>query len=655
MSFYKNSCLVLILFFIQINCIKAGQDNDTLKEHLKIMSPPEQMSYFALLSKSYIKIDPDKGVRFAESSLEFALKLKDKNGEGMALLLIGINKWKIFPDDVALGKIKEALSIFELTGNENGQVRALHELGYDYMDQGKYDKALELTIKADRISQKNNYEDLIAEGNNSLGQIYYHLQQPQNSFDSYFKAEKLYKKAGQIRNLAQLYNNIAVEYDEIKEYDSAKKYYEMAYENHLKNNNKVGMGISLSNLGDLYFTLKDYNRCLQANYQSLKINKEINSKLGLIINCTNLGLVYTQLNQYQKADSFYQAALKSAAEIKNYPQMVYIYSYLSDLSAKQKDFYHALEYYKHYKNFNDSVFTKSSSDKLAEIQTKYETEKINIENSRLKIQNDLKEHKIKLQLIMVSVLGFCFILVVSLLFIILNNRKKLKKLNNTKDRLFSIISHDLRSPFMVLLNLSQAIVEDIEVLTSEEIKELAKSMYISSQNVFGLLENLLKWSRIQFGGISSKPVKFDIKLKIDNAVGLLGAIAADKNIEIINQCSENSFVYADEDMISSVIQNLLSNAIKFSYKEGRIVFCSNTRKNNVEISISDTGIGISLEDVDKLLNSDGYNTSFGTMNEKGSGLGLTLCKDILELNKGKISITSLPQKGSKFSFTLPRP
>ncbi|MCX6169330.1 MAG: PAS domain-containing sensor histidine kinase [Ignavibacteriales bacterium] len=234
------------------------------------------------------------------------------------------------------------------------------------------------------------------------------------------------------------------------------------------------------------------------------------------------------------------------------------------------------------------------------------------------------------------------------------SEEELKNTNATKDKFFSIIAHDLRSPFSSLLSFSEFLVEDIETLEKAETKLFAEKIHEAAQNVFALLENLLQWSRIQSGKIPYNPANFNITFKINQVVKLLSNNAERKNIKILNECLNGLNVFADDDMLSSVIQNLLSNAIKFSNNGGTIVFRSKILQNENEISITDNGVGMKEEDLKKLFRLDTHLTTYGTNDEKGSGLGLLLCQEMIERNRGKITVESKLGEGTTFSFTLPK-
>ncbi len=238
--------------------------------------------------------------------------------------------------------------------------------------------------------------------------------------------------------------------------------------------------------------------------------------------------------------------------------------------------------------------------------------------------------------------------------IILNQNEELSKLNATKDKFFSIIAHDLRGPIGGLMGLSQIMAEELSSLTIEEVQELALSMNHSATNLFGLLENLLNWARMQRGSISYDPKIWELHLLVNESVEMIREPAKIKEIEIGIQIPEGLMVFADKNILQMVIRNLVSNSIKFTEKGGKIILSVEAKDGKtVEISIKDNGIGMNKELVDNLFHADVRNGRKGTNGEPSTGLGLLLCKEFVEKHGGKIWVESEEGKGSTFSFLLP--
>ncbi len=232
-------------------------------------------------------------------------------------------------------------------------------------------------------------------------------------------------------------------------------------------------------------------------------------------------------------------------------------------------------------------------------------------------------------------------------------RESLTHANAMKDKFFSIIAHDLRNPFNHLLGFSELLLERFDELSDERKKEFITNIYNSSQNVYKLLENLLSWSRLQLGKFEWNPGFFSLKEVVDETLDLLNHQAANKNITLASGLDDQTTVYADADMIKTVVRNLVSNAIKFSNEGGKIQLNTAVKENMLCLMVDDKGVGLSTEDCEKLFKIDAHFTRYGTSSESGSGLGLILCREFVEKNGGKIEVESAIGKGSVFKFTIP--
>ncbi|PKN80902.1 MAG: hypothetical protein CVU48_00330 [Candidatus Cloacimonetes bacterium HGW-Cloacimonetes-1] len=231
---------------------------------------------------------------------------------------------------------------------------------------------------------------------------------------------------------------------------------------------------------------------------------------------------------------------------------------------------------------------------------------------------------------------------------------ELTRLNIEKDKFFSIIAHDLRSPFNAFLGITNILSESIETMTQEEIRDLALGMNKSANNLFTLLENLLEWAKIKRGLSTPMPKNYQVASVIENNLWMLHEAIRAKNISVHNQIPQDLMVYADSPMIETILRNLISNAIKYTPKDGKIVLDGNkTTDNNVQIRITDTGIGMTKIMIDNLFKIDINTNRPGTEGETSAGLGLILCKEFVEINAGTIEIQSIPNQGSTFTLTLP--
>jgi signal transduction histidine kinase/ligand-binding sensor domain-containing protein len=231
--------------------------------------------------------------------------------------------------------------------------------------------------------------------------------------------------------------------------------------------------------------------------------------------------------------------------------------------------------------------------------------------------------------------------------------EQLKELNASKDKFFSIIAHDLKSPFVGLLGYTELLKSEIDKLSKEQIVEFSENIHKNLKNTFNLLENLLNWALLQTGRMAFNPEKIDLFLEIKYILELLESHSSAKNIKLLNKIGIGVYIEADKNMIRTVIYNLVSNAIKFTNPGGCIIILSKEFNGDIEISVSDNGIGIPKENIDKLFKLDSNISTKGTAKEKGTGLGLLLCKEMIDRHNGKMSVESEIGKGTIFKVSLP--
>jgi PAS domain S-box-containing protein len=233
------------------------------------------------------------------------------------------------------------------------------------------------------------------------------------------------------------------------------------------------------------------------------------------------------------------------------------------------------------------------------------------------------------------------------------NEKALQDLNATKDKFFSIIAHDLKSPFTSILAYSDLIAKNTQKFSPPKLEQMALTIRRAAQNAFGLLENLLSWSRLQTGALLAKPELIDVRHLILEHIELLSPISIIKDIQIEMAEDTVGLVNADKQMLSTVLRNLTSNAVKFSHTNSKVVIRAVPQDDTILFSVSDNGTGIPEQLIDRLFKMESSFTTIGTENEKGSGLGLILCKDFVEKSDGKIWVESTLNVGTTFYFSIP--
>jgi signal transduction histidine kinase len=234
-------------------------------------------------------------------------------------------------------------------------------------------------------------------------------------------------------------------------------------------------------------------------------------------------------------------------------------------------------------------------------------------------------------------------------------KEELTELNATKDKFFSIIAHDLKNPLSSMVGISDLLNSDFDKLSVSKQKTFVQLINQASNDLFKLLENLLQWSRIQTGSIPYDPNIVLLSDIVQPVISLLEPSARNKNITITNLISPSIFVFADVSMISAVLRNLIGNAVKFTNPHGHVILNAEDTGQMVKVTVSDDGVGLTEKDLLKIFRTDAKFTKRGTSDEKGTGLGLIVCKEFIEKNNGRIGALRQQERGATFWFTLQKP
>jgi two-component system sensor histidine kinase/response regulator len=259
-----------------------------------------------------------------------------------------------------------------------------------------------------------------------------------------------------------------------------------------------------------------------------------------------------------------------------------------------------------------------------------------------------------LTLVAIAVLALCCIKLKKELTVKKMELLEAQQLVESRDKFFSIVAHDLKSPFNSLMGLSELLMLHAESMNAEQVQHHCMQIFNSSGRLFTLVDDLLQWSRVQTGKIQYNPEKIDLNVISSNIVNLLRISVQEKDIVIALNLENNLIAYADSNIYSTVLRNLISNAIKFSRVGSTIYVKGHKNKDGmIEISVTDRGIGMDKKQLDNLFIAENKQSTTGTFNEQGTGLGLVLCKEFVELNKGEIIAESEPDEGTTIRFTVP--
>ncbi len=457
-------------------------------------------------------------------------------------------------------------------------------------------------------------------------------------------------------------------------FEEALAYYKKALTEYRSVGEKQREAIALMDIAKLYKVQKNMDRAL-ANYTaSLDVRKSLDDQGGIAESYNNIAALYLDQKDIAKTVANAELGLSAAKAANLSTELRRSYELLYLAYKGLNDFQRALHYQEQYSSIHDllqqendqtSIVSKEAAREIAIQESK--VEKLEIE--RMQKERELQAQKEFRQLMLI---GSALVLIIAFLVFVLyinkrranrllaisneeiqSKNKQLEELNATKDKFFSIISHDLKGPLNSLTGFSGLLINHTDKLSKEDIQTLAKDLDKSVKNLFALLENLLEWSRSQTGNIEFKAEAFDLTQILIENKALLETQAANKKIELSLNYQQPFQIRAHKHSINTVVRNLLSNAIKFTPEGGKVSLLLEPGKHYVKVSIADTGVGMSQTVIDKLFRIGSKHSTKGTADEKGTGLGLILCKDFVEKNGGQIGVSSEMNKGSMFYFTLP--
>ncbi len=596
--------------------------------------------------------------------------------------------------DKTLTSAKEAEKLATKIEFAKGKAESLRLIGVYYSYKSNYSKALEYYIKSLKINEKLNAKKEIARCFNYIGYIH----RKQNNFPkalTYFqKALKINKELEIKTGITYSLHNMGIIYNRTGNYSKALEYFQTTLTINKELGIKKGISYSLNSTGEVFYNLGDYTKAIEYFQKALKIRTEIGNKYLICISNQDLGLVYLKTNNYSKALNYSLKSLKIAKDLNLLENQKDIHKQLSEIYANTKNYKKAYENYILYKKLNDRIFNEESIKKITglEYQYKYEKEKEITELKQQKKNVVIAEEAKRLKVVRNSfIVGF--VLMFILVLVILRNflqkhkansiltahkkrietknqqlqlqkeeiqtfAKELEKANSTKDKFFSIIAHDLKSPFNTMIGFSELLVNKFDTYNVQEQKNFVSILNQDIHNTFRLLENLLLWSRSHRGKIEFVPVKENLFLLLNETIKLLNQTATNKLITIKNEVAKSIFVSADKDMLETILRNLILNAIKFTKNEGKITINAHLiidehKQSCTQISVKDNGVGIAKEKLARLFIISENVSTKGTQGEVGTGLGLTLCKEFVEKHGGKIWVESEEGYGSEFIFTLP--
>lgn len=659
------------------------------------------------ISHSYAQSTQRDSLVYRINDLRSEPDFKTRDSVFISLLNKLGDQIRYYKADSLLLLSKEAYKYSSASDNGFGKSHALIGIGNYYSDKGDYKKAIANYHEALQVAKVLDDKNLILEIQNSIAGSYDYKGDYAEALSRYLECIEL---ATQIKNdvmLSIINENIANLYAVQKDYDQAIYFFKIVKRINQRIGNEVYSAETLSNLASVYsdmgeleyamyninssitvfekhkimdwlayaYEIKgktylkegDYKWALFWYKQSEMIHENLDDNRAKTSLLNGMAEAYLGQRKDSLSEQYAINAFNISKKIKFHEETQKSAKTLYQINKNKQDFNSALAYHELFQTLHDTITTNKNQKNLTMLVTKLEFER---QKENLISENEKALAKQKSYVYAALVILFIF-LVVTFLFRrseriqkklnlelyhktteLVKNEKELRDINETKDKLFSIIGHDLRGPIGAFQGLVK-LYRDNEI-GKEEFLSFIPKLGADIDHISFTLNNLLSWGQTQMNGSTTKPTVVPLENIVDDNINLHTEIATSKSIKLINKLPTNTLAWTDSNQIDVVLRNLISNALKFTPEKGMITIDAIERTNNWEISVRDNGVGMNQEMQAKIFSKSSNVTTYGTNNEKGTGLGLSLCKEMVEKNNGTIWVESIPNRGTCFSFTTPK-
>ncbi len=713
----KKAMMLFVLLWMNFAAFSQHSQIDSLGLRLNLHSSADttRVNLLNELASAVYNTDSERYYTLSKEACSLADELNFTEGKKTCLSNLAWHYWSQYAYDEVLAIYEELLSLAENSADKHLTLQCFNNIGMTYYEQGNlafaqdyftraaalarklndtdglimaynylglvnsdlgnYPEGLEFFNRALLIASAQNDLESLAALYNNIGMIYYYQAAYQEALSYYRKAlhysEQIADKHGIATNLL----NIGIIHGDMGDYHLALNFFDLANDNLSSIDDKYIASLYHNNLGEIYLETGDYDLAEEHFYKGLKLSIEGGSISTQGWNYAGLGSLFMLKNQFEKAHQYNQKAHEIALKTGEAELIRKTAEAISQSAVKLNLFEQAYTYHVMFKNISDSVLNIENTRKILGLEYEYKLDKeIELAKAEQDKKHALYREEIKRQKAIRNFLIAGIVLVILLFGLVLygfiqkrkmnrllaaqrieiiNKNAALTQLNNDKDRLMQILAHDLRSPFNALLGFTQLMLSNLRDYSIEEIEQYLGIMQNAQQQSFDLLNDLLLWSKSQAGKLPYEPVKINFSEVCNEIISEKSFQAQQKKISIEHRFDEPVYLNADGFMLKTILRNLISNAIHFTHENGKVILHAEKNHTKATIVISDNGVGISDENKKKLWSFDGARSSKGTNNEKGTGFGLAICKELVEKHGGSIWVESKVGEGSDFKFTMP--
>lgn len=526
-------------------------------------------------------------------------------------------------------------------------------IGNAYRLKGEYPKAVDHYVKSLEIAEGVGNQLGVATVMSTLGDIYSLTNNHTNSVFYYKEAIQRSRLLNDSIRLATILINLGDEYYNSENLDSALIYFNEAEVIFKNLNHSIGIAYAQGNIGLVY---AEQGRPEEAEYniqEAVDILEELEDYYGISVYLTYMADIYEEKNEISSALKYASRSLRLACIYGLKEQIRDASLKLSELFEIQQNIDSAYHYHKQYVAFRDSINNEETIQKIADLRTEYEVGQKQAEVNVLTAQQKTE------RVIMAAIALLAVVLLILGLIVYKYYKQKsrtsreLERLNQTKDKFFSIISHDLRGPVSSFMGISRMIKFLVEAKETEQLLEIADDIDDSVERLSSLLDNLLNWAMQQQGHFPNVPEKVSLNELAEDLVKTLNTMAQGKHINLKAEILESIHLWVDRNTTMTILRNLVNNALKFTPEGGEVVITAEQQGEFAIIRVEDTGVGIPKEKLKSLFKLQDKKSTYGTSGEKGLGLGLQLVYEFIEMNRGEINVESEEGKGTSFVIKLP--
>ncbi len=646
---------IFLLSFLQLflSLSLFSQGTPDIKEKIRNLTDTTGMHALYTEIKTS-ELSPEEFMELAKQLEAKAAGYNHEKVRGLALDLIGLQYREQGEVDKALETLNQGYDILISMGDTVTASWLGFDIAVTHYMLGQFDKSVEAAtrdLEALRNLDGGRYNTLLR----TAGEILRGADRLDRAADYLIQAVEHSKETNRDESLAYNLNRLGVVYYQDSKHEQAKE----ALEASLKLAREVSLDraitMNLNDMGELYFALKDYQRCIELYQLALSRDMVDGDRSNTH---SNIARLYWELKRYEEAIEHAQEALQIGKKTNFLPYIVEAQKILADSYNDVGNYRRSVSYYKDYIASKDSLFKLETQQQLAEVETRYETAKKEQEIATLSEKEALERSRKQAYRAGLIAVAMLLIIVLLLVWQVSRNKKRIEsqnrelgELNQTKDKFFSIIAHDLRSPMIALQGIGKKLDFFIRKGRHDKLQEMGGKIDSSIDRLNHLLNNLLNWAATESHGLPQNPKEHNTSELLRETIDLYRGLAASKNISIEEELEDNP-LFADRNMVSTIFRNLLSNAIKFSTDSGLIRIRTTTREGYTYICFQDEGAGIAESQLKQLFSYQ--QSSLGADGEAGFGLGLKLCKEFADLSQGTIEVESIPGRGTTFTVGFPQ-